>query len=148
MISIRERKDEDVHIRVLINYGGALTNELRIEPGDYSADDPRLFGLADHLLEAGHAIALDDDDAVEELVAPQVEWETISHEEWAALEGRLAPPAAVDYEAFTVEQLRALCVERGIDLDALSGSGRDGRLLKADLIAVLEGDDLDAAEDI
>lgn len=143
-----------MRVQVLVNYGGALTHELRIFPGVYDADDPRLFGLADHLIEAGHAIALDDDeDAVEELVAPQVEWETISHDEWAALEGRLAPaaavedePQAVDYEAFTVDQLRAQASDRGIDLDALRGSGKDGRLLKADLVAILEGDDADAEE--
>lgn len=137
-----------MRIRVLINYGGALTNELRILPGDYDQDDPRLFGLAGWLLEVGHAIALDEPAAP---IVPEPEpvvWQTISHEEWAALEGRQAPepepqPERGDYETFTVEQLRALCADRGIDLDAIQGSGKDGRLLKADLIAVLEGDDLD-----
>lgn len=137
-------------IQVLVNYGGALTNEQRILPGVYDADDPRLFGLADHLVEAGHAIEIDEWFGAHLAPEPEpAEWNTLAHQEWAALEG-YAPepePAAeselVDYETFTVEQLRALCVERGIDLDALTGSGKDGRLLKADLVAVLAGDDMD-----
>jgi hypothetical protein len=45
-------------IRVLHNYGGANTRERRIEPGDYAEDDPRLFGLADYLLQNDHAIVI------------------------------------------------------------------------------------------
>lgn len=136
-----------MRIRVLINYGGALTNELRILPGDYDQDDPRLFGLAGHLLEVGHAITLDDLAAPGPPAPEPAVWQTLGHEEWASLEGYASEPeqgsGRVDYETFTVEQLRALCADRGIDLDAIQGSGKDGRLLKADLIAVLEGDDLD-----
>lgn len=42
-------------IRVFNNYGGRRTHEQRIPAGDYSEDDPRLFGLADYLIESGHA---------------------------------------------------------------------------------------------
>lgn len=42
-------------IRVLHNYGGALTNERRIAPGDYVDSDERLLGIADYLVENGHA---------------------------------------------------------------------------------------------
>lgn len=42
-------------IRVLHNFGGHVTAERRIEPGLYSEDDPRLFGVGDYLLENGHA---------------------------------------------------------------------------------------------
>jgi hypothetical protein len=42
-------------IRVLHNYGGKLTHEQRIEPNDYDADDPRIFGLAKYLVDNGHA---------------------------------------------------------------------------------------------
>jgi hypothetical protein len=45
-------------IRVLHNYGGDNTRERRIEPGEYAADDPRLFGLADYLLANGHAVSI------------------------------------------------------------------------------------------
>lgn len=56
-------------IRVLNNYGGRNTKEQRILPGDYSEDDPRLFGLADYLIENGHAVQVTD-------VAPPVSTET------------------------------------------------------------------------
>ncbi len=39
-------------IKLLINYGGTLTGDQRIEPGDYYEDDPALFGLAKYLVEA------------------------------------------------------------------------------------------------
>ncbi len=42
-------------VRVLHNYGGHVTNDRRIEPGLYSEDDPRLFGVGDYLIENGHA---------------------------------------------------------------------------------------------
>lgn len=43
-------------ITVLRNYGSAATDFQRIEPGDYAEDDARLYGLADYLLENGHAV--------------------------------------------------------------------------------------------
>lgn len=45
-------------IEVLHNYGGRNTNERRIPPGVYEADDERLFGLADYLVENGHAVVI------------------------------------------------------------------------------------------
>lgn len=42
-------------IEVLHNYGGKATNEKRIKPGVYDDDDEALFGLADYLVENGHA---------------------------------------------------------------------------------------------
>ncbi len=47
-----------MHIQVLHNYGGRLTHERRILPGVYADDDPRIFGLAQYLVDNGHAIAL------------------------------------------------------------------------------------------
>lgn len=45
-------------IRVLHNYGGRNTKEQRILPGEYAIDDPALFGVADYLVENGHAVAV------------------------------------------------------------------------------------------
>lgn len=47
-----------MHIQVLHNYGGRLTQERRILPGVYEENDPRIFGLAHHLVQNGHAIAI------------------------------------------------------------------------------------------
>jgi hypothetical protein len=50
-----------MRIQVLINYGGRNTGEQRIKPGEYDADDPRVYGIADYLVANGHArvIAVD-----------------------------------------------------------------------------------------
>lgn len=48
-----------MRIRVLANYGGAMTNEARIEPGEYDFDAPELFGAGQYLLDNGHAVALE-----------------------------------------------------------------------------------------
>lgn len=45
-------------IRVLINFGGRITREQRIPPGEYVENDPRLLGVADYLLANGHAIVV------------------------------------------------------------------------------------------
>ena len=47
-----------MHIQVLHNYGGRLTQERRILPGVYEENDPRIFGLAHYLVQNGHAIAI------------------------------------------------------------------------------------------
>lgn len=61
-------------IRVLHNYGGHVTAERRIEPGVYSEDDPRLFGVGDYLIENGHAelagVLPDPEPVTEELTPP------------------------------------------------------------------------------
>jgi hypothetical protein len=48
-------------IRVLHNYGGRNTKEQRILPGEYADSDPALFGLAEYLVEHGHAIPVKQD---------------------------------------------------------------------------------------
>lgn len=50
-----------MRIKVLINYGGFNTNEKRILPGEYDADDPCVFGIADYLVENGHAVVTQAD---------------------------------------------------------------------------------------
>lgn len=139
-----------LHLR--INYGGARTNEQRIPPGDYDADDERLFGLAGYLVDNGHAVWVDAPTLdASELPAPEPDapaLATLSHEEAMARMGRAEPePEAPTYAEMTIAALMALCEARGIDLSAVKGSGAQGRLLKEDYIAVLEGDDRDGASE-
>jgi hypothetical protein len=44
----------------------------------------------------------------------------------------------VDYEALSPDQLEELRAQRGL---AVTGTGKDGRVVKADLIAALKADD-------
>jgi len=60
-----------ITISVHNNYGGRLTNEERIEPGEYEDTDPRLFGLAKYLVENGHAEVIAES-LPEEVIAPIV----------------------------------------------------------------------------
>ncbi len=46
-----------MRIKILNNYGGKLTGERRILPGEYEDNDPALFGVsAQYLIDNGHAI--------------------------------------------------------------------------------------------
>jgi len=82
-----------ITISVHNNYGGRLTNEERIEPGEYEDTDPRLFGLAKYLVENGHAEVIAES-LPEEVIAPIVptdldrdpELDPLTDEELAALE--------------------------------------------------------------
>jgi len=66
-------------IHVLRNYGGSKTGEQRIAAGDYSDDDPRLFGLADYLIENGHAVQVGGaSDTAELEPAPSDERQAVS----------------------------------------------------------------------
>jgi hypothetical protein len=47
-------------IKMLKNFGGVLTNEKRIVEGVYESDDPSLFGIADYLVDNGHAVIVAD----------------------------------------------------------------------------------------
>lgn len=79
-------------IRVIHNYGGADTHDRRILPGIYEIGDPRLFGVAQILLEDGHAVPFEvgaeapaptpsavesDSFAVVEVPAPAAETESV-----------------------------------------------------------------------
>ena len=48
-----------MRIIVLRNYGGSRTQERRILPGEYDSEDAALFGLADYLVENGHAVIVE-----------------------------------------------------------------------------------------
>ena len=45
-------------IKVMHNYRGRPSGERVIYAGEYSLDDPALFGLGGHLLKNGHAVEL------------------------------------------------------------------------------------------
>lgn len=49
-----------MRIRVHTGYQGAPSRNRWIEPGDYAPKDARLFGLADYLVENGHATRIAD----------------------------------------------------------------------------------------
>lgn len=61
-------------IEVLYDFGGKETREQRIFPGVYAADDPRLLGLADYLVKAGHAVEIKldgDETGLSPVVTPE-----------------------------------------------------------------------------
>lgn len=115
-----------MRIQVLRDFAGKLTNEQRIYPGQYELGDDALFGAGQYLLDNGFAVISDDAVAEAEIETQE------SH--------------AVDYSDWTVSALKDELEARGIDIDALEGSGAGGKLLKDDLVTVLEGDDADARE--
>jgi hypothetical protein len=104
---------------VLRNYGGATTGGGRIEPGEYAADDPALYGLADYLVENGHAYWLSDSD--DALMA-------VGHHE--SLGTLTAVGDSESLDALSIRELRALAAERGIDLA--------GFTRKDDIVAAIE----------
>lgn len=63
-----------MRIRVHTGYQGAPSRNRWIEPGDYAPKDARLFGLADYLVENGHAIRIADA-ADATVMEPQVDIE-------------------------------------------------------------------------
>lgn len=137
-----------MRLRLHTDYGGARTHEQRIAPGDYDADDERLFGLADYLVENGHASWLPDDAVPLASTAPEPPAQTtLSHDEAMTRLGRAIPKERPAYGEWTIAMLQQACEQRGIDLSHVKGSGANGRLLKEDYIAVLEGDDRDAASE-
>lgn len=46
-------------IQLLHDFAGRLTGEKRIFPGVYDADDPTIMGLAEYLVQNGHAVWVD-----------------------------------------------------------------------------------------
>ncbi len=59
-----------MRIKVLYNYGGAMTHEARIQPGEYDIDAPELFGAGRYLVENGHATVIENDTPPEPTPAP------------------------------------------------------------------------------
>ena len=83
-------------IKVLTNFGGVLTKELRILPGIYDEGDERLFGTADYLLEHGFAIAVREETPLTEFVQERPQEDFAFHNEIMAKKGR--PENEVDSE--------------------------------------------------
>lgn len=119
-----------MRIKLLHNYGGTLTGERRIEPGEYDATDERLFGLADYLVANGHA-------RVVELAWFVPDGKVYTTETFTTESGASWEPPAFDYETTTVAELRAELERRGVDLNGVQGSGKNGRLTKDDLFLLL-----------
>lgn len=67
-------------ITVLKNFGGKETNERRILPGVYDVNAPELFGLADYLVENGHAVAVKTEAVPVKEATKAVEIQTVSIE--------------------------------------------------------------------
>lgn len=86
-------------IRVLHNFGGAVTNEKRILPGVYEDDDERLFGVGEYLITNGHAERLSFGErvvkAVQDVIVPD-----------KAEEINLTPPAELDEDERPVKKGR------------------------------------------
>lgn len=82
-----------MHIQLLRSYRGHLTNEQLIQPGTYDDNDPLLMGLADYLIQNGHATIIDD--GLPLVVSePEVDAESsagfLTHKEILALRGQSA----------------------------------------------------------
>lgn len=61
-------------IKVLWGYRGAPSNGQYIAPGQYDENDEHLFGLAQYLLQNGHAVAMEHEgDRGESEVIQEVE---------------------------------------------------------------------------
>lgn len=136
------------------DYRGRRSGERVIPAGVYDLTDASLFGIGEYLVESGHAARLDGHSGTTVVTAPDgttvTTTTTISHNEFMTAEGRtpIVPQfpqvnPAPDYDSESVDGLKEEAERRGIDLSGVAGSGKDGRLLKADLIAVLEGYDRD-----
>lgn len=67
-------------ITVLKNFGGKETQERRILPGVYDVNAPELFGLADYLIENGHAVEVKSEAVPVREATKAVEIQTVSIE--------------------------------------------------------------------
>ncbi|MFN8452024.1 MAG: hypothetical protein U0521_26380 [Anaerolineae bacterium] len=104
-----------MRIRVNRDFGGRITDERRIPPGEYALDDPALFGVGQYLLDNGFAervsdgsVSINDTDVAGEIPdgAVVTYWETEAPDD---------VPETVDYAAMTIAELKALLDERGVD---------------------------------
>lgn len=134
-------------IQLLAPYRGRRTQEKVIPAGTYGADDKRLMGLADYLVETGHARRLSGETASASSLpsdADQVAEALLQRADGTPEEPPPSTDPTPDYDKMSPDDLKAEIERVGIDLSDMKGGGKDGRLLKADLIAILKGyhDDL------
>lgn len=144
-----------MRIRVTKEFRGRRTKEQWIRPGDYDESDPALYGLAQTLVDEKRAVWLGDDGAEIPHGGNEVPAQPVIVEQYELSDGRTVDvftgdtpppfPDPNDYEAWTVDDLRAEVSRRGIDLVDIDGTGANGRIVKDDLILVLMGDDSDGA---
>lgn len=134
-------------IQLLQYYRGAPSGEIPIEPGIYDADDPRLFGLADYLVnDQRKAVWLDDapepvapviDEALEDdfVDAPDDGIEAQDKPFYSVLDELLEQFGVDDEKGLSAELLRGEIEARGLE-SAVVPTGKTGAL-KADLVKVL-----------
>lgn len=107
-------------IELLINFGGVPTNELRILPGIYDADDERLFGITEYLLDNGHAVVVDDDVPMTEFKHERPKEDFTFHNEIMRGKGRPVVPDEPEtitpkpYDDMSLDELREELALRGV----------------------------------
>lgn len=140
-----------MRIRVTREFGGRLTSEQRIYPGEYEMDAPALFGVGKYLLDNGFAeqIPLDRQDPefhafIAEVPAhmrPDNDYAGIMPDDDSDVSGEVIDNPPTDYSDWTVKELDAEIEARGMDADSIVGTGANGNVLKDDKIAALVADD-------
>lgn len=124
------------NIRLKQFYSGRKTNEQVITPGVYDEHDPRLFGLADYLVNTlGFAEYVGGESLPIPTPAPVPPTPEGAPANTSAAD---LPPEATDYESMKFELLRALVAKRELQP---TPSGANGSMKKDDLIAALKADD-------
>lgn len=113
--------------RILLPGHYARAGDTRaIAPGEYDIDAPALHGWGGYLVKTGHATVIP---VVE---PPQAETPPVVEPPSAETEPAFDPHAATMFE------LATMLASLGVDLNTIEGSGKDGNLLKADLVAAYE----------
>lgn len=110
-----------MRIKLTDHYSGVPSNFRPIFPGEYEATDERLFGLANYLVNTGHAIITDD-------VATPITDEEAAKLPDAELETVEGKPSIED---MSLAELKDEATKRGLVFNS--------RATKADLIALMEG---------
>ena len=104
----------------------------RVEPGEYTIDDPRLHGWGNYLVQNDHADVIEyEDDDLEP--TPNDGTKAIADEPVETAEE--GDPEPFDPESASPDELKAVLTDLGIDVSAIAGSGKGGNVLKADLVA-------------
>lgn len=136
------------NIEVLKAYSGVLTRGQIVYPGVYAEDDPALVDALPKMIEKGFAVltdkpipapvapvvaaapapvwSVDEDDVIGEEVREEVIPVVVPEDD--------APET--DLTAFTFTELKELAEAAGLEV---VGTGKNGAILKADLVRALEG---------
>lgn len=130
-------------IRLDNTYRGWATAERVIAPGEYDLKDPALWGAGKYLVEQGLATVIDSETTpLEVQVEGAVEMEPVPDLTAVPVDLDSVDEAEVDtdssLEDMTRDELDALAVSLGIDLDEIEGTGAGGNVVKSDVIAAIE----------